>query len=265
MRWRFCWCRCRTEGRGSGWSGGASEPTAFSYSLQPPNCRVLTADCAVRNRGWGKSCCRDRSRSSSGCRSKNGAWARVKNRHSHIMDSRLQIRDSRSKASRNRIPGKIRPKVGGRSRRRSWPLSCTKVCRKSWDRNRPKFWSGCKDWGGGRSEGLSEAKAGAWSGRSGRARSRLWCGTMGRGWCEDWSRGWSEGRASGKGSVWRRRWSRGRSGVKTRGCSGAKGSPSYRGDSENRPMQRSECRYQKSEFPEGEGLRTRRRGGSQKA
>jgi hypothetical protein len=187
-----------------------SEPTAFSLQLSAfPSCRVLTADCAVRNRGRGKSCCRDRSRSSPGCRSKNGAWAMVKSSQ----------------------------------RGKGW----------SWG------------WCGGRSEDLSEAKAGAWSGRRGRARSRRWCGTMGRGWCEDWSRSWNEGRDSGKGSVWCRRWSRDRSGVRTGGCSGAKGSPSHGGDSEDRTMQKSEFRYQKSEFPEGEGLRTRRRERSQKA
>jgi hypothetical protein len=173
---RGVWRRAgfRYGNRSGGWSGDASEPTAFSLQLTAfPSCRVLTADCVVRNQGWGKSCCRDRSRSSSGCRSKNGAWARVKSRQ----------------------------------RGKGW----------SWGR------------GGARSEGLSEAKAGAWSGRRGRARSRRWCGTMGRGWCEDWSWGWSEGQDSGKGSVWRRRWSRGRSGVKTRGRSGAKGSPSHPG------------------------------------
>jgi len=72
---------------------------------------------------------------------------------------------------------------------------------------------------------LSEDKARPWSGGRGRARSGRWCGAMGRGWCEYWPRGWNEGWDSGEGSVCCRRWSRGRSGVKTRGCSGAKGSP----------------------------------------
>ena len=51
----------------------------------------------------------------------------------------------------------------------------------------------------------------------------------------------------------------------TKAIQGARIPPAVRGTGETRTMQKSECRYQKSEFPEGEGLSTRGRGRSQKA
>ena len=53
-------------------------------------------------------------------------------------------------------------------------------------------------------------------------------------------------------------------GAEERAASGASAPPAVWGIVKTRTMQKSECRYQKSEFPEGEGLRTRR-GRSQEA